>query len=375
MNTQPDLPPLPLPDGVRSAHVGGVNGLDIHYLEAGDASKPLILLLHGFPELAFSWRNLIVPLAEMGFHVVAPDQRGYGRTTGWSDAYDQDLFTFRMPNLVRDAMGLMVRLGHDHAHHVIGHDFGASVAGWAGLLRPDLFRRVTVMSAPFASPAPLPLHAPDPAADGIAEALNALPRPRKHYQHYYSTRAANADMMAAPAGLHAFMRAYFHMKSADWAGNQPHPLDGWTADVVAQMPTYYVMDAAHTMSEAVASAMPSDQEIARARWLPEADLATYTAEYARTGFQAALNWYRCRFEDAYNRELQVHAGKPMEAPLAFIAGAQDWGVRQTPGALEAMENRGSVNYRGTHLISGAGHWVQQEQTEAVLLLLKELANT
>ena len=135
------------------------------------------------------------------------------------------------------------------------------------------------------------------------------------------------------------------------------------------------MDAAHTMPEAVASAMPSDQEIARARWLPEADLAIYTAEYARTGFQAALNWYRCRFEDAYNRELQVHAGKPMEAPLAFIAGTQDWGVRQTPGALEAMENRGAVNYRGTHLISGAGHWVQQEQTEAVLLLLKELAKT
>ena len=130
-----DLPPLPLPDGVRSAYIKGINGLDMHYLEAGEPSRPLILLLHGFPELAFSWRNLMVPLAEQGFHVIAPDQRGYGRTTGWSDAYEQDLFTSRMPNLVRDAMGLIFRLGHDHAVHVIGHDFGASVAGWAGRRR------------------------------------------------------------------------------------------------------------------------------------------------------------------------------------------------------------------------------------------------
>ena len=142
-----DLPPLPLPDGVRSAYVKGVNGLDMHYLEAGKPSRPLILLLHGFPELAFSWRNLMVPLAEQGFHVIAPDQRGYGRTTGWSEAYDQDLFTSRMTNLVRDAMGLIFRLGHDYAAQVVRHDFGASVAGWAGLLRPDVFRQITVMSA------------------------------------------------------------------------------------------------------------------------------------------------------------------------------------------------------------------------------------
>ena len=367
-----DIPLLPLPDGVQSAVVEGVNGLDVHYLEAGDASRPLVLLLHGFPELAFSWRNLMAPLAELGFHVIAPDQRGYGRTTGWSDAYDQDLFTSRMPNLVRDAMGLIFRLGHDHAVHVIGHDFGASVAGWAGLLRPDIFRQITVMSAPFASPAALPLGAPDAAADDIATALLALSRPRKHYQHYYSTRTANQDMMTAPAGLHAFMRAYFHMKSADWAGNTPHILDDWTAKAIAEMPTYYVMDAAHSMPEAVADAMPDDRTISNTAWMTESSLATYTTEYARTGFQGGLNWYRCRFEDAYNRELQVYAGKPMAAPLAFIAGAQDWGVRQTPGALEAMENRGSVDYRGTHLISGAGHWVQQEQTEAVLLLLKDL---
>lgn len=366
------LPPLPLPDDVQSRYVAGVNGLDMHYLEAGDANRPLILLLHGFPELAFSWRKLMVPLAALGFHVVAPDQRGYGRTTGWSAEYNQDLFTSRMPNLVRDAMGLMARLGHDHAAHVIGHDFGASVAGWAGLLRPDVFRQVTVMSAPFVSPAPLPIGAPEPAADNIAADLLKLSRPRKHYQHYYSTKPANADMMTAPHGLHAFMRAYFHIKSADWAENAPHILSGWTADAIAKMPTYYVMDANDTMPEAVASAMPKDALISRADWLTEADLATYTAEYARTGFQGGLNWYRCRYIDAYTQELQVYAGKPMAAPLAFIAGTQDWGVRQTPGAIEAMETRGSTDFRGSHLIGSAGHWVQQEQPEAVLNILTNL---
>ena len=123
--------------------VSKVNGLNIHVLEAGDPTRPAILLLHGFPELAFSWRKIMLPLADLGYHVIAPDQRGYGRTTGWASGFDEDLFTSRMPNLVRDAMGLLFRMGHDHAEHVLGHDFGASVAGWAGVLRPDIFRLAT----------------------------------------------------------------------------------------------------------------------------------------------------------------------------------------------------------------------------------------
>lgn len=367
-----ELTPLPLPEGVRSRIVEGVNGLDVHTLEAGweSPNRPALLLLHGFPELAYSWRAIMRPLAERGYHVIAPDQRGYGRTTGWSGAYDDDLFTSRMPNLARDAMGLLLRLGHDHAAHVVGHDFGASVAGWAGLLRPDIFRRITVMSAPFVSPAALPIGQPPPGDDGMAKALATLPRPRKHYQHYYATRPANADMLSAPDGLHNFLRAYFHMKSADWAGNRPYNLAGWTAESLAEMPTYYVMDHAHTMPEAVAAAMPNAAEIAQCAWLPEDDLAIYAAEFARTGFQGGLNWYRCRFIGAYARELQLYAGLPMAAPLAFIAGAQDWGVQQTPGALEAMETRGSINFRGVHLIESAGHWVQQEQPGAVLAALE-----
>ena len=106
------LPALPLPQAVRSRFVTGVNGLDMHVLEAGAAGRPVMLLLHGFPELAYSWRKLMLPLAQAGFHVLAPDQRGYGRTTGWSADYDADLRPFGLLNLARDAVGLVAALGH-----------------------------------------------------------------------------------------------------------------------------------------------------------------------------------------------------------------------------------------------------------------------
>lgn len=360
-----DLDPLPLPAGVTQRMLPDVNGMDVHVLEAGEPTAPALLLLHGFPELAYSWRKVMPALVALGFHVIAPDQRGYGRTTGWANAYDTDLFQYRMPNLVRDALGVLRRLGHAHAAHVIGHDFGAAVAGWAGLLRPDVFQTVTVMSAPFNPPPPVGEE--DPAADQIAIALAGLDRPRKHYQHYYSGPSANPDMMSAPYGLDGFIRRYFHMKSADWAGNQPHKLDGWTAAALALMPTYYVMDAAHSMPEAVADAMPGQPNA----WLNDDELAVYTSEYQRTGFQGGLNWYRCRFEPHYQRELALFGGRKIEAPMAFIAGAQDWGVQQTPGALAAMAARASTDYRGGVLIDGAGHWLQQEQPAAFIVAWRQ----
>src|SRR5271168_5186472 len=147
---------LPLPSGIRSRFVHGVNGLTMHILEAGFEStdRPLVLLLHGFPELAYSWRKVMLPLAAAGFHVVAPDQRGYGRTTGWDSDYDGDLASFRILNAVRDALGLVSALGYHDVALVAGHDFGASVAAWCALVRPDVFRSVALMSAPFAGPPP-----------------------------------------------------------------------------------------------------------------------------------------------------------------------------------------------------------------------------
>lgn len=350
------LPPAALPAGITARHIGIFTGLDMHVLEAGNPAHPALLLLHGFPELAYSWRKVMPALAAAGYYVIAPDQRGYGRTTGWDV---DNLGSFRFLNLVRDAMGLLRALGIAQVAAVVGHDFGASVAGWAALVRPDIFPRLALMSAPFAG-APTGNPVPDYHA-----ALAALPRPRKHYQWYYSTPEANADMIGAPQGLHAFLRAYYHHKSADWPGNRPFSLSGWTADELAKLPTYYVMD--RDLGMAASVVMP-DRVPA---WLPDAELAIYTAEFARTGLQGGLNWYRLRTTPGFSSELEVFAGRQITVPTCFIAGAQDWGIHQAPGSLDAMRTRACADFRGVNLIEGAGHWVQQEQPEPVVAGLLE----
>ena len=370
------LPDLPLPRGIRSRYVSGINGLTVHVLEAGFETRgqPCVLLLHGFPELAFSWRKVMPDLAAAGYHVIAPDQRGYGRTTGWNAAYDGDLAAFRLTNLVRDALGLVFAFGYRSVAAVIGHDFGSPVAAWCALLRPDVFRSVVMMSAPFAGPPALPFDtvdkptAPSPE-DCVHRDLAALPRPRKHYQWYYATREADADMHHAPQGLHDFLRAYYHHKSADWAANKPYPLAGWSAAELARLPTYYVMDLNKTMPETVAAEMPDAGAIATNRWLPDSELAVYSAEYERTGFQGGLQWYRCGTSGAFNAELQLWSGRSIDVPSAFIAGKQDWGTYQRPGVFEAMQSGACTRMLGCHLIDGAGHWLQQEQPGEISRLL------
>ena len=116
--------------------------------------------------------------------------------------------------------------------------------------------------------------------------------------------------------------------------------------------------------------MPSEAAIAACRWLPDPELAVYAGEFARTGFQGGLQWYRAR-EGKFTTELETWSGRTIDVPACFIAGQRDWGVHQTPGALERMETTACSNWRGTHLVDGAGHWVQQEQPAAVARVLLE----
>ena len=376
------LPAAVLPEGVRARHIDGINGLRMHLLEAGHESpgRPCVLLLHGFPELAYSWRKIMPALASAGFHVVAPDQRGYGRTTGWDARYQADLADFRMMNLVRDALGLIHALGYRHVEAVVGHDFGSPVAAWCAQVRPDVFRRLVLMSAPFAGPPDLPKPGSQAAAASAAPDVHAemaaMPRPRTHYQWYYSTPQANRDMVECPQGLSDFLRAYYHVKSADWSGNTPYRLAGWNAQSLAELPTYYVMDRDQDMASTVAPFMPTPQQVAACRWLTEPELAVYAGEYARTGFQGGLHWYRCNTSGRFVAEHQLHAGRTIDVPACFIAGRSDWGVYQRPGDFERMQQRACTQMSACHLIEGAGHWVQQEQPEAVIdCLLKFFNNT
>src|SRR5580700_7535360 len=202
--------------GIRSRQIANVNGMTVHILEAGyeTPGRPAVLLLHGFPELAYSWRKVMPPLAAAGYHVIAPDQRGYGRTIGWDDSYDADQDAFRILNMTRDAIGLVYALGHRSVAMVVGHDAGAPVASWSGLIRPDIFRSLTIMSSPFEGAPSLPFDTangaslPPPAItdDELDAELAKLNPPRKYYQSYQRTRGASDDMLHAPQGLHAFFR-------------------------------------------------------------------------------------------------------------------------------------------------------------------------
>jgi pimeloyl-ACP methyl ester carboxylesterase len=262
---------------------------------------------------------------------------------------------------------------------IVGHDAGAPVASWSALIRPDIFRSITIMSSPFegtpalpfdtANGAPLP-H-PSKTDDELDAELAKLHPPRKYYQNYQRTRGANDDMLHAPQGLHAFFRAYYFYKSADYKGNNPHPLKARTAEEMAQIPTYYVMEKDKGMAATVAPLMPSADYIANCKWLTEAEVEVYATEYGRTGFTGALQGYRVRrgSDPKSIAEMQTFSGRTIDVPAQFIAGKSDWGVYQTPGAVDKMRASACTNMVGFHLLDGAGHWVQQEQPELVSGLL------
>jgi pimeloyl-ACP methyl ester carboxylesterase len=201
--------------------------------------------------------------------------------------------------------------------------------------------------------------------------LAALKRPRKHYKRYYCTRSADNDMRHCSQGLKAFLRAYFHYKSADWVGNDPYPLRSWTAQELAKMPGYYIMDLDLGMAETVSPYMPSDEESAACSWLTEEDLQVYVQEFSRTGFQGGLQWYRCSFSNEQLMELRLFSGRTIDVPSCFIGGTKDWGVYQLPGAFVKMQGSICTQMVSCDLVAGSGHWVQQEQPEEVVKLLKD----
>lgn len=376
MTKPQDLPPLPLPQGISEnyIHCPSTN-LTFHILEAGstpERNRPLILLVHGFPEIAFSWKKVMPALADAGYYVVAYDQRGYGRTTGWdtSSYSDVDMSQFSQTTIVKDAVALVYALGYTQVKCIVGHDFGSVTASKCALMRPDLFTSLVMMSHPFKAPAALPfntLHSPSSTPTtpiDIQSDLAKLDPPRKHYKWYNSTPSAAHDWSSAPQGLHAFLRGYFHVKSADWEQNQPYALERWSAHELAKMPEYYIMPLHKSMPDTIADMMTTQDASKTTSWLSDTDLAVYTQEWSRTGFQGGLNHYRTSTNPTHLKDVELFAGRKIECPAVFISGERDWGNFQEPGALEGF-GVSCRDFRGVRLVDGAGHWVQQEQSGRV----------
>ena len=234
------------------------------------------------------------------------------------------------------------------------------------------------MSHPFKGSPSLPFdtvsnHPQSATKDNVHKALAELPEPRKHYKWYYSTHPA-ASEMENPKSMHHFLRGYFHLKSADWKGNDPKPLKAWEAAELSKLPYYYVMPLHSTMPAAVELSMSSEDPATvskqSARWLNDEELAVYVQQWSQNGFQGGLNWYRVATDPENMKDVEVFAGRKIDVPSLFISGKQDWGTYQEPGAVESMSEACS-QFKGIELIDGAGHWVQQEQPEKVIEIVSK----
>ncbi|WP_031077424.1 alpha/beta fold hydrolase [Streptomyces sp. NRRL WC-3742] len=309
-----------------------VNGVRLHIAEQGEG--PLVLLLHGFPESWYSWRHQFAPLAEAGYRVVAPDQRGYARSE-----QPEQIDAYTLLHLLGDVAGLINALGAEQAV-VIGHDWGAPVAWSAAALRPDLVRGVAGLSVPPLPAGPSPLAA---ARENFGEGF---------YQIYFQ-EPGKADAELA-ADVRASLRRVL-------CGVQP---DG--------KPRPWVVPE----GKALLDTLPEPEHLPD--WLTEADLDAMAADYGLHGeraFTGGLNWYRNI--DRNNELMQAFKGLRIEAPALYVVGEQDLVNAMVPApVLSYLLGEVTPNlYRHVRL-PDTGHWTQQERpaevTEALLDFLKHL---
>ncbi|MEU2617825.1 alpha/beta hydrolase [Streptomyces sp. NPDC007157] len=297
-----------------------VNGIRLHIAEEG--SGPLVVLLHGFPESWHSWQHQFGPLAAAGFHVVAPDQRGYG-----SSDHPEDVDAYSIFHLVGDVVGLIRELGEEKAF-VVGHDWGAPVAWHTALFRPDLVRGVAGLSVPppFRGTKP-PLQAMDEMFGG------------RFYWNYFD-RPGVADAEFA-RDTRTTLRKFFFSASGDSGSvGQPlvNPERGWLAD------------------------MPDPERLPS--WFTEEDLDALTESFSQ-GFTGALNWYR-----NLDRNWELTApwqGARVTPPALYVYGDRDL-VPAFPGTPELIERLPVLMpnlVREPLKLPGCGHWTQQERPDEV----------
>ena len=301
------------------------NGIHMRYAEIG--SGPLVLFCHGWPESWYSWRHQLTAVAAAGFRCVAPDMRGYGGTQA-----PEPIEAYTLFNLVGDMAELVKALGESRAV-IVGHDWGAPVAWHAALWRPDLFPAVCAMSVPYAPPGYV----------DILSALEKLGITDFYLQYFQKPGVPEAELQQDIRGA---LRRLYYTASGDLAEQ---------GKGFGRLPTGTLLG--NTVDPA---ALPG--------WLAEADLDYYAGEFARAGFRGGLNWYR---NLRRNWELMgPWRGQPIRQPSLFIAGSRD-GVLKFPAAQAQLDAYPQTlpGLRGSHILDGAGHWVQQERPAEVNRLL------
>ena len=314
------------------------NGIRMHIAEQG--AGPLAILCHGFPESWYSWRHQIQALAEAGYHVVAPDMRGFGRTS-----CPHEIEAYTQPTLVGDMVGLLHALG-DETAIIVGHDWGAPVAWNAALMRPDLFPAVIALSVPYTPRA--------------AIVVNGRPMPP-------------TEIFKAVAGENFLYLLYFQEP-----GKAERELE---ADVRRWLRGFFFTASGDMPPEKVRFwGMPRDSRFSDAfefpeelpAWLTEEDLDYYAGEFERSGFRGGLNWYR-NFDRTWE-QMAAFTNARIAVPALFIAGDRDGVITGSRAAVDALPQT-VPKLQASILLEGCGHWTQQERPEEVNRAILEFLET
>jgi len=316
----------------RTAHV---NGVDLVVTEAGEPGAPLVVLSHGFPESAYSWRHQMAPLADAGYHVLAPDQRGYGRSSA-----PRDVPAYGIRELTGDLVALVDEAGAEQAVFV-GHDWGALITWMIPLLHPDRVRAVVGASVPFVLwPAP------------PTQLMRAMYGDRFFYILYFQEVGVAEGEFEAADNVRA-MGKWLFAASGDNDRERPEEPPPMAGTKMLDL-------------------MPDPPEVLPA-WLTREDIRHYAEQFDASGWFGPLSYYRNL--DANYEAMKGFSADQVTMPTFFITGEKDGVRRMDPRGIERMEST-LPDFRGAVVIDGAGHWVQQERphefTDALLGFLRSL---